>query len=426
MKELRRTACDILIRVYGGAFAQLLLSSLSDEYSKKQRDFICALVYGSLEWQITIDARLDTLLKKKISRLDIPVAAVLRSGAYQLLFMDGVPDYAVINSAVHLCREYRKTSATGLVNAVLRRVKNTSLPISSQKIENHSVQYSLCPDIVRLWTEEYPTRAVQLFETGHKKPKTCIAVNTVRIKPEELIKQLEDEGVTATSGIAENTLFCNSAPIHTSAFKEGLFHIIGTASALTAQMAVSQNPKKVLDLCSAPGGKTAVMATVAEVVVAADIHSSRLSLVKTLCDRLGLLNVSIIQNDATVFADLGLFDTVLCDVPCTGLGVISKKPELRLCAPPILSLLQTQKKILASAAQYVDTGGILVYSTCTLSRRENEGQVKDFLLCHNNFAPYPPPFCLPPECEIGENFATFFPDGEFLDGFFVAFFKKVW
>ncbi len=413
----RRTACDTLIRVENGGYSNLLLAAVPTE---KLTPFVTAVVYGTLERKITIDELLTPLIKGGLNRLDIEVASVLRMSAYQLLYMDSVPEYAAINEGVKLCRTYKKSSATGLVNAVLRKVKTAKMPTTD------TATYSLHPDILKLLKADYPDCYRDIAKATLQRPQCCIYTNVTKITVQELTKLLAKQGVICRAGVAKNTLLCEGEPpVKTDAFKNGLFHIVSTNSAIIAQGLVAHSPKRVLDLCAAPGGKTAIMAMGAEHVVAADLKENRLSAMKKQLARLGISNVEYLQNDASISAVAGSFDAVLCDVPCSGTGVISHKPELRNRPPRIKELLEVQEKILNNAADCVATGGILCYSTCSLSRDENERRVEQFLKQNTDFKPVELPFDAPDFCENSVGRLTFFPDNKIFDGFFVAFLQKV-
>ncbi len=257
----RRTACDILIRVEKGGYSNLLLAALPQE---KATPFVTAAVYGTLERRVTIDEILAALIKGGLSRLDTEVLAVLRISAYQLLYMGSVPEYAAINEGVKLCRAYKKSSATGLVNAVLRKVKTAKIPTTE------TARYSLHPDIIKSFKEDYPDNYQEIAEATLQRPNCCIYANLNKTTPAELATLLAKQGVTCREGVAENTLICEGEPpVKAPAFSEGLFHVVGTNSALTAQGLLAQKPKPVLDLCAAPGGKTAILAMGAQHVVAA-------------------------------------------------------------------------------------------------------------------------------------------------------------
>ncbi len=411
MKE-RKIACDILLRVENGGYSNLLLAT------REVTPFITALVYGNLERRITLDELLAPFIKGK---LDIEVATILRLSAYQLKFMESVPEYAVINEGVKLCRAYKKTSASGLVNAILRKVKSVPLPNTETAV------YSLHPKILSAFKRDYPNDYKKIAENSLLRPKTCIYTNLTKTTPEKLSEILAAEGVKTYPGIAENTFFCEGEPpTKTTAFAEGLFHVVGSCSALTAQGVVATGAKNILDLCAAPGGKTAIMAMSAERVVACDVSDGRVSAMKTQLKRLSLNNVECVQNDATEqLPDTG-FDAVLCDVPCSGTGVISHKPELRFTPPRTEGLIDTQYKILKNASTAVRVGGMLCYSSCTLSREENEQQIEQFLSENEGFKPMKLPFNPPDFCELRQGSITFFPNCNNFDGFFVAFLEKVW
>ncbi len=408
------------MRATDGGYAQLLLKNI-DEYDSGQRAFLSALVYGTLERMITLDGVLSCLIKGGIKKVDTEVAAVLRLGAYQLLYMDSVPDHAAVNESVKLCRKYGKNSAAGLVNAVLRKVKSTPIPSGDE------YKYSLNREIVDALKHDYPEKWEYIAENSLLRPSPCIAVNVLKTNAETVINELEGEGVKAKLGVVKNTLICEKGNLtSTESFKKGHYHIIGTASAFAAYQVVAQNPKTVLDCCAAPGGKTAYVAEYCDSVTATELHESRVGLVNTLCESLGLSNVTAMSGDATKDLPTGEFDVVLCDVPCSGLGVIAKKPELRRKPLAINELVKTQRKILQNASKVVKTGGHIIYSTCALTRAENDDAVDWFLANHENFksgnlSEFPTTVC-----ETSDGKITFFPDGKTFDGFFVAIFNKMW
>ncbi len=415
----RKTVCDLLIRAEKGGFANLLMLSLPDGLDASKTAFVTALFYGTLERQITIDYILSKLVKGGLKKLDIEVLCVLRMTAYQLLYMDKVPDYAAISEGVKLCKVYRKASATGMVNAVLRRVKTVSIPN-----EPH-LKYSIHPDIIAGWKCDYPERYLDITEKSTQRADCCIYVNSTKTTVNELRELLSAEGVATRTGFADNTLICKGEPpAGTVGFEQGLFHVISTTSVLAAQILLSKKPKNILDLCAAPGGKTAVLAMSAD-VVASDIHQNRLSAIEGLTKRLGLDNVKIVQNDATKGVPNGEFDAVLCDVPCTGTGVLSKRPQIRGASPDTEALIAVQCDILKKAASALRVGGVLCYSTCALSRSENEEQIKAFLKDNPEMKSLAIPIKPPQNSELCDGYITFFPDGVIFDGFFMAFLEKV-
>ncbi len=432
----RRTACDILLRVEKGGYSNLLLAT------RETTPFITAVVYGTLEKRVAIDEVLLPFLKGGFKKMDAEVITILRMSAYQLLYMKTSADYAVINEGVKLCKAYKKSSATGLVNAVLRKVKNAEIP------NTETARFSLHSEIIARLKNDYPNSYEEIAENTLKRPQLCIYPNLNRTTREKLAELLEKQGIETTEGIADNTLFCKGsqplkgnhkplqgnsrllqggeAPTQTECFKQGLFHVIGSCSALTAQGVLSFKPKNILDLCAAPGGKTAIMAMSAEKVTACDVSENRLSAMKSQLARLNLENVECIVNDAAISVPSGEFDAVLCDVPCSASGVMSRKPELRHSPPRTEELCKTQQKILQNAASAVKVGGVLCYSTCSLFRDENERQIERFLAENKGFEPICLPFDAPEFCEVREKNITFFPDNKKIDGFFMAFLRKVW
>ncbi len=416
----RRAACNILLRATDGAYAQLLLQKHHD-CDARDIAFITTLVYGTLEKLILLDAVLSQHVKGGVKKLDKEVACVLRIGAYQILFMDSVPEFAAVKESVSLCRSYKKSSAAGLVNAVLRKVRTTPIP------NKEHVKYCVHPDILKIWKTDYPLQWERIAKGIQKRPTQTITVNVALTDEQSLTELLTKQGFAVRRGAVEGTLLCDGGALTRCVeFEQGLFYLMGSSSTFAAAVCIAQKPESVLDLCAAPGGKTAYMAMRCKAVTAAELHPSRVPLIGSLCERLRLSNVTAVQNDATKGAPEGEFDAVLCDVPCTGTGVLAKKPELRHHTPPTAEVAKVQSEILDVAATAVKVGGHITYSTCALSRAENDQQVKAFLHRHENFSLEKIPLDIPELCESDEGSITFFPDGEIFDGFYIAFLKKMW
>lgn len=430
----RQTAYNVLLKIFkDNAYSNLALDAALKEsrLDLRNKAFASALVYGVCERLFTLDYVLSAHLSKPISKLKIQVLTILRLGTFQLLFMNSVPSSAAVNESVRLAKLNGCSYASGLVNAVLRNVDRNGLVLPDKKDKLHflSVKYS-CPQwLVEKWLSEYgEERTENILACSLKANKLTVRVNRLKISADELCGRFASKGIECERGLDENSLVIgslSSSVEELDEFKEGLFHVQGLPSQLCAKALGAKEGETVFDLCAAPGGKTF---TIAEImnnkgkIKAFDLYESRVSLIEKGASRLGLSIVEASAFDASVFnASLEeSADCVLCDVPCSGLGIISKKPEIKLKKPQeLLSLPDIQYKILQNGSRYVKKGGRLVYSTCTLSKAENEEVCQRFIKENPDFRPEKPFPKISDEC-----FVTVFPDENNSDGFFIALFIK--
>ena len=436
MKNARQTAFDILSKIQkDSSYSNLTIDSFLASVCLDEVDsaFVSALVYGVLESSFTLDYQLAANLKQPLKKLKPQVLTVLRLGAYQLLFMDKVPESAAVNESVKLIKANGCSFASGLVNAVLRNVakKGLCLPDESDKTFYYSVRYSFPQELVKFWIKSYgEENTVGIMESCSGRPPLIVRANTLKVTADELASTLKNEGIESKSSVVTDSLElgkCGSVE-RLKSFADGLFHVQDAASQFCIAALDPQPGETILDLCAAPGGKSF---TVAErmnntgKIVACDIHNHRLDLIKSGAARLGITNIECIVNDAAVYNEnLPMADRVLCDVPCSGLGIVRRKPEIR-CKPldTLKELPPVQGKILDTASRYVKKGGTLVYSTCALNPKENENVCKSFLESHPDFKSKLPSFA----CEgmfIRDGFITLMPHINGTDGFFIAVFER--
>ncbi len=438
MKNARQLAYDALAAVgKKGAYSNLALTQvLADPgIPGKEAAFASALFYGTLERGRTLDYALEPFLRKK---LDPEVRILLRMGMYQLLYMDGVPDSAAVDESVRLAAYARKTSARPLVNAVLRGFirsgKELRLPdLEKDPLQHYSVKYS-CPSwLFGMWEEQYGLEtAIGLAEASLGRPPLSVRVNSLKTRPEELVEILEGQGVRAERHpwLESCLLLRETGGIdRLPAFREGLFHVQDLASQLCAQALAARPGERVFDLCSAPGSKSFTLAEEMKntgELWAFDLYEHKIRLIEEGAKRLGISNLRARVQDGTEFCPgLGQADRVLCDVPCSGLGVIRRKPEIKDKNPADFEALpELQYRLLCNAARYVRPGGILVYSTCTTNKKENIQVAKRFLSENNSWEPLqlPPVF---DKIRRTESFAaTLLPQETGSDGFFLARFIR--
>lgn len=398
-ESARALAIEVLRRVDAeDAYADLALGGALSKSSLDARDraFATDLVYGTLRWRGRIDHLLSERAKRGITRLPPDARAALRAGAYQILFSRSTPERAAVDETVKLIRGLGHEKLTGFVNALLRRLarERSSLQYPDREKDPvaHAVAFHAHPAwLVKLIFERLgEAEGVRLLEANNVIPPLVLRVNAGRTTPEKLKDRFQEAGLKAAPGrFAPGALVLAArAPVgNLPGFSEGLFAIQDEASQLMGCLVDAQPGEQVLDLCAAPGGKTAHLAEVVGPggrVVALDIHAGRLGLVGDLCRRLGLANVEIVLGDARKpppQVARGGFDRVLVDAPCTGLGVIRRNPDARWRVKPDGAgrLARLQSEILARARTLVRPGGVLVYSVCTFTREETDGVMSSLL-----------------------------------------------
>jgi 16S rRNA (cytosine967-C5)-methyltransferase len=430
----RYLAAAALERVEAGGYGNLVLDAELKKctLSAQDRAFASAIFYTVLEHRNTLDYALDQFLKKPAAKLDPPVRAVLRSALAQIWYLH-TPPSAAVNEAVKLTRAFGKSSAAGMVNAVLRRAAAFD-PASghfADETERLSVLESVSGAVAAHFLRYYPADAQAILAAAGQAQPTEIRVNPLRTTAADLAKRLAAEGAhTVQFGGLPNCLLVEFAgsPADTPAFREGLFHVEGRTSQLAALAVGAEPGDKVVDLCAAPGGKTLTLAQEMEdrgTLYACDVTPNRVSLIEKALAHGGIRCGCALCADASVFNPaLAQADRILADVPCSGLGILRKKPDIRykeLTALPQLTALQ--RAILENAAKSLKIGGRLVYSTCTLNPEENENQIAGFLAAHPDFAVITPEF-LPDTMEKGPCGALSLPNRTGMDGFFICTMEK--
>ncbi|MBQ6570523.1 MAG: 16S rRNA (cytosine(967)-C(5))-methyltransferase RsmB [Clostridia bacterium] len=439
----RRAAVEALIRIEkDGAYSNIVVGAVSKQFSLDSREsaFASALVYGVTERRITLEFILERYSKIKINKLDTAVKYIIFTALYQLLYMDKVPDSAAVNEAVKLCTLMKFGSASGYVNGVLRSFlrdnKEIKYPDSGDFLKYNSVKYSCPVWLIRKWRGQYGEKqCLQILESSLGNPPVYARVNTLKTDAEGLIKTLNNEGVSAVKyKYLENCLILSDTGDieKLQSFKDGLFHIQDAASQLCCMMAGAKPGDTALDVCAAPGGKsftTAQYMCNAGKLYSHDLFEHKLKLVDDGANRLGISVLEVSLRDAAGFDgnENESADLVLCDVPCSGFGIIRRKPEIKYKAKESISeLTKIQSEILSASARLVKPGGKLMFSTCTLDRDEN-GTVKRFLEAHPEFAPVPLELPQNIEHQIREeNYElTLFPGVYGTDGFYFALITRL-
>ncbi len=416
MINIRQVAYLSVLRHYrDNKFSNLEIDSAIKKYSIEgpDRSLFTVLVYGTIERRITLDYYLSSCSAKPLDGLDQEVLAILRIAAYQILFLDRIPDHAAVNEAVETAKKY-KPSAKGFVNAVLRKLISVkdSLELPTGRVGYLSVKYSIPQWIVSMWLHQYgdPEEILKGIDTP---PTMTLRTNTLVNTRQELKAKLGDvpceytesspDGIHILKGISfeEIERLCANGA-----------YVQDEASQMAVRAVDARHDELVIDTCCCPGGKTFGMAMCMEnkgKILALDLHKSKLSLVTKGAERLGIDIIETREHNSKNAIDefIGKADRVLCDVPCSGLGVMAKKPETRYKkCEDIERLPEIQYDILKASCAYLKDGGTLVYSTCTLNKNENEDIVNKFLENHKEFTL--------------DSMTTYFPKAGKTDGFFVA------
>ena len=435
-KSARQIAFEILLKIEKDkAYSNLAIDSAVKAFCPDSTDcaFISRLVYGVTERKITLDYIIGNNLNQPLNKLKKEVLVILRLGVYQLLFSDKIPQSAAVNESVKLTKNNKCGFASGLVNAVLRNVSSDGFVLADDidNIKRISVLYSAPEELVKFLCYHYGEENTEAFLKAALEPKKIIVrVNNVKTTADKLKLMLENEGVEVKNTILPNALEINvnKAIYELESFKKGFFHVEDISSQLCVEALAPCEGDTIIDLCAAPGGKSFTVAECMNnkgVLYSCDIYDSRTELIKIGAERLGLDCIKTAVNDAAAFNEkFPLADKVLCDVPCSGMGIISKKPEIKYKKlDDFKELYPIQKQILETASKYVKKGGRLVYSTCSVNPNENRKICDVFLKNNPDFLSVK---ALPDvERTVDEgDYLTLMMHKNNCDGFFIAVFER--
>lgn len=421
-----------------GAWSDSFLGNLFARENMSSRDKALAsrICYGVLQNLYLCDFYIESFSSIKQKKLEPLVRDILRISVYQILFLERVPDRAVVDEAVTLARRYSNKSAAGYVNALLRRLSTEKNglphPNSGNIIEDLSVEYSHPAWIVAYLIEKLGVDGcVDYLREDNSVPGITAFVNHLRSTVNGAAALLEEDGIKAVRDrdIDDMLVIQESGRIEDlRAFSDGYIFIQDAAANLAVRAAAPKAGMTVIDGCAAPGGKTAACAVMMEDkgrIIAFDIHEKKLERVRRTCGRLGIGIVETVCADSREeHSELTeTADVVIADVPCSGLGVIRKKPEIRYKTfDEIKELPNIQFEILSNLSKYVKPGGVLLYSTCTILERENEDVVGRFLDCHTEFEAET--FEIPKAGRADRGFITLYPHINGTDGFFICRMKR--
>ncbi|WP_195267007.1 16S rRNA (cytosine(967)-C(5))-methyltransferase RsmB [Eubacterium sp. 1001713B170207_170306_E7] len=436
--KIREQAVKTLLRVScEGAYSNLETKKVLSEshYKEEDRGLYLNIVYGTLQNKLYLDYLLKKHVSKNLNKLDPEVLEILRMTVYQIYFLDKIPSYAAVNEAVEITGKLRP-KARGFVNGVLRNVlrgrdADAAFDFSSFSNEKEalSVRYSIPVWIIHKYYETYGARQAEaIIPLLNEKPPFTIRVNTLKLDRHTLAQKLSEQGIDCAEGKLDSDALhlsrlgsFESQVQRDPLFTAGCFMIQDQGAMMAARLLAPQKKDRVLDMCAAPGGKTTHLSQIMDnegTIIARDIFDSRLKLIEETAERLGIRNIETQKTDGCIFRpeDREAFDRILLDAPCSGLGIIRRKPEIRytVTREARKELTRIQRQLLDHAVLYLKPGGTLVYCTCTVNRDENEGQIERVLREY--------PFMKVAPGEMNGRHTSPLDDG--CDGFFMAKLKK--
>jgi 16S rRNA (cytosine967-C5)-methyltransferase len=446
VKTVRQLASEILYKVDSQkAYADILLDGTlkATHLSERDRALLTELTYGTLRWRGKIDARLSQKLRRPLADTDVFIRNLLRVTAYQLFYLDKIPDYAAVNEAVELAKTQRGSKTAGFVNGVLRNLLRQKKPDAKALSTDDSIavlaaELSHPEWLVQRWIAEFGlSEATALMRANNERAPLVLRANRLKCGRDELLARLRDHGIAATptllspQGISvESSGNVENLP----GFADGLFQIQGESSQLVAYLLAPAAGERILDACAAPGGKSTDIAELMDdrgVVIALDNSPRGLDRIRENIARLNLHSIQVVRADTTKELTGALsapYDRILVDAPCSGLGTLRSHPEIKWQRQEadIRRLSGLQAKILERVASYLKPGGVLVYSTCTLAREENELVVDAFLTQHKQFELEDAARYLPEQAKhmVRGKYFQALPQRDNTDGFFAARLRK--
>lgn len=424
-----------------GAYSNVSVNKHLEAYELRDIDkaFITELVYGTEKWKLTLDWIIEQFSSIKLKKMSPWILNILRLGIYQLIYTDKVPESAAVNESVKLSKKYGHTASSGFVNAVLRNISRKRNEIrypdkEKEPVRFLSVKYSHPQWLVQKWLGRYGYEFTEsLLDSNNGVPVFTVRVNTLKTTREQLVQAFREAGMEAGNGAYVQEAVTVENPqsfAHLDAFRKGHFQVQDESSMLVARVLDPKPGELVMDVCSAPGGKSIHIAQLMGnqgTVIARDIHEHKIKLIKEAAERLGITIITTELFDATLTDDryVDKADRVLVDAPCTGLGIIRRKPDIKWTrnVEDKKEIVRLQLKILSAASKYVKSGGVLVYSTCTIEPEENDELVKSFLKDNKGFEPVD----ISPVLPVGlvkptaaDGYIQLFPNIDKVDGFFIT------
>jgi 16S rRNA (cytosine967-C5)-methyltransferase len=387
---------DILLKIEKNqAYSNLLINDTIKKLTVSAIDIplLTEVVYGTIQYQKRLDFYIQAFSKKPLAKLDKWVLVLLRMTVYQLVFLDRIPDHAAINEAVEIAKSRGHKGISGMVNGVLRSLLRSELPDYhhiKDELERLAVETSHPEWLLKRWMEQYgKDKTHQIATANLATPVQSVRVNKTRVTKEHVIALLKEEGLEVEESelIPESLRIKKGSVVKTAAFNQGLITIQDEGSMLVAKMLAPYPNERILDACAAPGGKSTHLAELMNDsgdVISVDIHAHKVKLIEQQKERLQLTAIQGVVSDARELKETfpnGQFDKILVDAPCSGLGVIQRKPDLKWSkqSADVSRLAVIQGEILEDVWPLLKKNGRLVYSTCTIDREENEGVIERFV-----------------------------------------------
>lgn len=428
----RKKACLILTNIdKDSSYINVEMNKLrsNGEYSNVDERFIGEIVNGVIKYKLTIDYLISKYSDIKIKKISPFILSVLRSGIYQIIYMDKVPDFSAVDESVKLVKKSSCSRLSGFVNAILRKINKNEIELLDESTpQGLSIKYSFPLWMVDRWINKFGKDfTLNMLKSLNERPSLYVR-RCMNTSQSELISYFDSEDICY-----ENITF-DEFPKYNSSFKinnikdlnsskaylENKFYIQDPAASLASYLLDAKSGETVLDLCASPGGKsifTAELMGNRGKIISCDIYEHKLKTIKDNAKRYCIDIIETLNNDATIYNPdfCNIADRIICDVPCSGLGIIKKKPDIKYTKSyeDIVSLKNISLKILNNASKYLKKGGVMIFSTCTIDKEENEDVVNDFLLNH-------PDFSFLPFGKSKMNYKTFYPHIDHTDGFFIC------
>ena len=401
--KARETALKILYKLdKENGYSNIVLNEVIGKNKKNLNDkdigLISEIVYGTTTWRLTIDEIIKKYSKIKLNKISVWILNILRIGIYQIIFLDKIPKSAAVNEGVNLAKRYGHKSSANFVNAILRKVEKKDYEEFSDiknDIERISKQYSMPTWIIEeLLQEMYIFKVEEICKYSNVKPKINIRINKLKTNKQELEENLKNENIKYTEGKINDFLVIEKMKNieNMDLFQKGYFTVQDEMAGLISIVLDPKEGENILDCCSAPGGKTTYIAELIKnngVIDAWDIHEHRVKLVKENANRLGITCINTKVQDATIYNEEyeNKYDKILLDVPCLGLGVLKRKPDIKWKRKKedVEEINKLQMQILNTCSKYLKKGGELIYSTCSILKKENEDIIQMFIENNPNF-----------------------------------------
>lgn len=391
-KNPRYVCLLILDKVFNEkAYSNLILDKYLSDYKLKEVDkkLVTEIVYGTIKYKLSIDMIISNFAKQ-INEKHISTN-ILRSAIYQLKYLTKIPEYAVLNESVEIAKKVCK-NRSNFINAILRNYLRNKENVKEKNTLEY--EYSFPTWMINLFKKHYPSKYINIMESLNKRGQTYYRVNSNKISKEDFINKYKEEFEIENLKEFKNAIKINALVNvkEQKLYKEGILSVQDLSSQLACEVLEVRENDVVIDLCASPGGKTGYVGELSKdsgKIISCDIYDHKVNILKKNAQRLGLQSVKCLKNDATKLREdfLGLANKVILDAPCSGLGVIKKKPEIKWFKKPneLKEIIKIQKNIINIACKYLKPGGVLLYTTCTINKDENENIVKFFLENNKDF-----------------------------------------